>query len=179
VGSVGFERAIRGGSFLDDPEFLRVSSRSYYSPVLRFSSLGFRCARDAGEERVVRGGSFDIPQNYLRSARRDIAMPVSRGDNLGFRCARDIAEAQFPPFNLDVPPSPAQQPPISAGPGRWVKGSGTAVLLDGILTVHATGGSVMIWRKGGQLHTLFFGTGADAPARAVDFAKRLVEALPE
>lgn len=39
-------RVVRGGSFNFSPGFLRVSVRFDYPPVIRFYSLGFRCARD-------------------------------------------------------------------------------------------------------------------------------------
>jgi formylglycine-generating enzyme required for sulfatase activity len=39
-------RVVRGGSWGDNPEVLRASYRVYYSPSVRLSNIGFRCARD-------------------------------------------------------------------------------------------------------------------------------------
>jgi formylglycine-generating enzyme required for sulfatase activity len=40
-------RVVRGGSWYEDPRYLRVSVRYYDSPGGRVYNLGFRCARDA------------------------------------------------------------------------------------------------------------------------------------
>jgi formylglycine-generating enzyme required for sulfatase activity len=39
-------RVVRGGSWFDDPGFLRVSNRFNLSPGVRLDFIGFRCARD-------------------------------------------------------------------------------------------------------------------------------------
>ncbi len=41
---MGKYRVIRGGSWRDLPEFLRVSRRNYDLPLGRFNHIGFRCA---------------------------------------------------------------------------------------------------------------------------------------
>jgi formylglycine-generating enzyme required for sulfatase activity len=41
-------RVVRGGGFLHHPKYLRVSSRKEDPPHAGDSSIGFRCARDAG-----------------------------------------------------------------------------------------------------------------------------------
>ena len=38
-------RVLRGGSWNDDPTSLRCGIRSRYEPRLRYTLLGFRCAR--------------------------------------------------------------------------------------------------------------------------------------
>jgi formylglycine-generating enzyme required for sulfatase activity len=43
----GFERVVRGGSFLSERGTdLRARTRAPEAPAERFSSIGFRCARD-------------------------------------------------------------------------------------------------------------------------------------
>ncbi len=41
---------IRGGSYKDDPFFLRSAARFWYEPVIKASDLGFRCAADPIKE---------------------------------------------------------------------------------------------------------------------------------
>ena len=42
----GKHRVLRGGSFMDKPEGLRVTRRNWDLPGARFKNFGFRCARD-------------------------------------------------------------------------------------------------------------------------------------
>ena len=42
----GKHRALRGGSFMDKPEGLRVTRRNWDLPGARFKNFGFRCVRD-------------------------------------------------------------------------------------------------------------------------------------
>ncbi|MFQ5895967.1 MAG: formylglycine-generating enzyme family protein [Nitrospinota bacterium] len=44
----GFLRVIKGGSYRNGPEHLRAAVRFRLDPVVRWKSVGFRCARDAG-----------------------------------------------------------------------------------------------------------------------------------
>jgi formylglycine-generating enzyme required for sulfatase activity len=39
------DRVLRGGSWINSAESLRVSARFTYSPGSRFDTIGFRCAR--------------------------------------------------------------------------------------------------------------------------------------
>jgi formylglycine-generating enzyme required for sulfatase activity len=41
----GDYRVLRGGSWVDNPDDLRVSDRNWYSPGDRVIIIGFRCAR--------------------------------------------------------------------------------------------------------------------------------------
>ena len=38
-------RVLRGGSWVDNPEYLRAANRNWYNPTLTTLNLGFRCAR--------------------------------------------------------------------------------------------------------------------------------------
>ena len=38
-------RVARGGSWVDEPRYVRASSRDWQDPATRYSSVGFRCAR--------------------------------------------------------------------------------------------------------------------------------------
>ena len=40
---------LRGGSYLDDPFFLRSTSRFWYPPDLKAKNIGFRCAGNPNE----------------------------------------------------------------------------------------------------------------------------------
>lgn len=40
----GHSKILRGGSWVDDPGFVRVSYRLILEPSNRFSGIGFRCA---------------------------------------------------------------------------------------------------------------------------------------
>ena len=51
VDSVGTTRALRGGSFNYSPGVLRSANRDWFTPVYRYWSFGFRCARGAGPQR--------------------------------------------------------------------------------------------------------------------------------
>jgi len=42
---VGFYRVLRGGSWGQPTEYLRVAARERYGPLIRLSMFGFRCAR--------------------------------------------------------------------------------------------------------------------------------------
>ncbi len=42
---------IRGGSYQDDPYFLRSAERYWYEPVVKSGDLGFRCAANPPEEK--------------------------------------------------------------------------------------------------------------------------------
>jgi formylglycine-generating enzyme len=44
--SVGDQRVVRGGSWVDDTSFLRVSRRYFDSPATHNAFIGFRCVRD-------------------------------------------------------------------------------------------------------------------------------------
>ena len=41
---------IRGGSYKDDPFFLRSATRFWYEPIIKAGDLGFRCAADPTKE---------------------------------------------------------------------------------------------------------------------------------
>lgn len=43
----GKHRVLRGGSFMDKPDGLRVTRRNWDLPGARFKNFGFRCARDS------------------------------------------------------------------------------------------------------------------------------------
>ena len=51
VNSTGSHRALRGGSFYSSPGDLRSANRDWFTPVYRYWSFGFRCARGAGPQR--------------------------------------------------------------------------------------------------------------------------------
>ncbi|MBN2369626.1 MAG: SUMF1/EgtB/PvdO family nonheme iron enzyme [Vicinamibacteria bacterium] len=44
--AIGEERVVRGGSWVDDTSFLRISRRYWDPPAIHNSFIGFRCVRD-------------------------------------------------------------------------------------------------------------------------------------
>jgi formylglycine-generating enzyme required for sulfatase activity len=52
---VGDQRSIRGGSWVDDTSFLRVSRRYFDTPSTHNAFIGFRCARDAAPDAPAPG----------------------------------------------------------------------------------------------------------------------------
>jgi formylglycine-generating enzyme required for sulfatase activity len=43
--STGSNRVLRGGSWFDNPAYVRVADRTYYTPDFRYDNIGFRLAR--------------------------------------------------------------------------------------------------------------------------------------
>lgn len=82
----------RGGSWNDNPGFLRSKIRFGIPPVIRFGSQGFRVVEDIGDDRyrVVRGGSWDNGSRILRSAYRNRVEPDFHNIYQGFRVVEDL-----------------------------------------------------------------------------------------
>jgi formylglycine-generating enzyme required for sulfatase activity len=78
---------LRGGSWINKPNYLRASIRDSYPPDFRTISIGFRLARGAGKP--LRGGSWINKPNALSASYPPYLDPPDNGFFLyGFRCAR-------------------------------------------------------------------------------------------
>lgn len=73
---------LRGGSWYDAAQCVRLAYRNAIHPDFRLGNLGFRCiVRKINL--VVRGGGW---AGGARSVRRHAYPPSGWGDDLGFRC---------------------------------------------------------------------------------------------
>ena len=56
----GEQRVVRGGSWVDDTSFLRVSRRYFDTPATHNGFIGFRCARDAPPGAAASGSACGL-----------------------------------------------------------------------------------------------------------------------